>query len=465
MVGAIVGCNPPAPMQDSGADAAPDASGCPAPTGAGVEHSGTITGAETWRAADNPHRITQSGVIIQGSVTMEPCVIVEMAPRTRVTIQSPAASMEPARWIARGEPGRVVTIRRGGEMRWSQINVTDTGLMDFEHAVIEGGGGSGRDQAQGGMIYSLAGEQTAARAKPVLRLRSVRVADSAGYGISLGGTAGFSDDSQDLTITGAGASPMPQGTLDGRAPLYVQTPAVQTIPAGTYTGNARDEIDVVSAQNVVEAERFRARGVPYRLLSSIVVRPSEPSQRATLEIEPGVTIRVIKTRGAGMPGDLAIRLGDRGRTPDQPLLATLVANGTIDRPIVLESAEDTPQPGDWAGIQHGPSPTTGNVVRHVTLAHAGGESSTTGLGCGPADNDGAYLIYGWVPMEAFIQNSVIRDSRASGIVLGFSTDSSPPTMRDTNQFINIGNMCEVARWRNASTNSCPGSVNNSPVCL
>ncbi len=458
------GCNPSVTPVDGG-DAGPDASGCPAITGAGVEHTGNITGVQTWRAADNPHRVTQLGMTIQGTVTMEPCVVVEMAAGSRVTIQAAPGSMDRARWVARGEAGRVVTVRRAGPMRWSQVNVTDTGSMDFEHAVVEGGGGSGRDQARGGMIYSLAGAATAARPTPVLRLRSVRIADSAGYAISLEGTAGFTDDSQDLTITGAGAAPMPQGREDGRAPLYVQTPGVQTVPAGTYTGNARDEIDVFSAQNVVEAERFRARGVPYRLLSTISVRPAEPTQRATLEIEPGVTIRVINSRGAGMPGDLAIRLGDRGRTPEQPLLATLVANGTMDRPIRLESAEATPAPGDWAGIQHGPSPTMGNVVRYVTIAHAGGESSTTGLGCGPSDNDAAYMIYGWVPTEAFIQNSVIRDSRATGIVLGFTTDAAPPTMKASNQFINIGNMCEVARWRDARTNGCPGSTAGSPVCL
>ncbi len=458
---ALAACPPSLPGADAGADAA---SSCPVASGAGVDHRGSIAADETWRAAENPHRIDTTGLVIAGSVTMEPCVVVEMAAGARVTIAAPAGASR-ARWIARGESNRVVTIRRASSARWSQINVTDTGLLDFEHAVVEGGGGSGRDQAQGGAIYSLAGPEAAARSTPVLRLRSVRVADSAGYGISLGGTAGFTDDSQSLTITGAGAAPMAEGARDGRAPLWIRTPSVQTIPSGTYTGNARDEIDVESAQNVLESERFNDRGVAYRVLTTIVVRPAEPTQTAALTIEPGVTLRFINSRGAGRPGDLALRLGDRGRTPAEPLLTRLIADGTAERPIRLESAEAAPAPGDWAGVQHGPSPTSGNVVRFVTVAHAGGESSTTGFGCGPSDNDAAYMIYGWVPTEAFIANSTVRDSRASGIVLGFSTDSTPPSFKATNHFVNIGNGCDVARWRNASDNSCPGSVNGSPVCL
>ncbi len=431
--------------------------------GAGVTHSGSVDRDETWSASENPHRIPTAGLTIAATVTMGPCVVVELEPRARVVVQA-RASTPTARWIARGEPGRIVTVRRAASARWSQINVTEAGLLDFEHALVEGGGGSGRDQAQGGAIYSLAGAESAARSTPVLRLRSVQLRDSAGYGISLGGTAGFSDDSQDVSISRSGASPMVEGARDGRAPLWIRTPSVQTVPSGTYTGNARDEIDVESAQAVVEGERFQARGVPYRVMTTIIVRPAEPTQTATLTIDPGVTLRFINNRGAGNPGDLALHIGDRGRTPAEPLLARIIADGTAEQPIRLESAESPPVAGDWAGVQHGPS-TAGNIVRNVTIAHAGGESSTTGFGCGPSDNDGAYMIYGWVPTEAFITNSIIRDSRATGIVLGFSTDTTPPTMKDTNQFINIANGCEVSRWRNLQTNSCPGSTNGSPVCL
>lgn len=457
-LGALWACPPSAPQSDAGTDAP---SACPTPNGPGVDHAGTIAANETWAARDNPHRVPRE-LFIEGSVTMEPCVVVELAAGVRVKVEARAGS-ERAQWIARGEAARPVTVRRGSSARWSQINVTATGLLDFEHTIVEGGGGSGRDQAEGGMIYSLAGEQTAARSTPVLRLRSVRLRDSAGYGISLGGTAGFTDDSSDLNISGAGAAPMLSGRQDGRAPIYVQTPSVQTIPSGNYQGNARDEIDVESAQPVVEAEHFKNRGVPYRVLTNIVARPAEPAAMARITVDAGVTMRFRSTRNGARPGDLGLRVGAGGRTPAEPLRAILVANGTPEQPIRFESAEATPAPGDWAGIFHGPS-TTGNVVRYVTVAHAGGESSTVGLGCGPSDNDGAYMIFGWVPTEAFIQQSVIRDSASSGIVLGFSTDASPPTMRETNQFINIANRCEIARWRDQSTNGCP-TPTGTPSCI
>jgi hypothetical protein len=94
---------------------------------------------------------------------------------------------------------------------------------------------------------------------------------------------------------------------------------------------------------VLESERFNDRGVAYRVLTTIFVRPAEPTQTAALTIEPGVTLRFINSRGAGRPGDLALRLGDRGRTPAEPLLTRLIADGTAERPIRLESADAVPR--------------------------------------------------------------------------------------------------------------------------
>nr|BDT30959.1 hypothetical protein MFMH1_06280 [Myxococcus sp. MH1] len=76
----------------------------------------------------------------------------------------------------------------------------------------------------------------AARSPPLFVLH-VTIESSQGPGIVLNGTAGFAEGSSDLTIRGAGNEARPH-------PMMVNPNALETLPAGTYTGNVEDTVYV-----------------------------------------------------------------------------------------------------------------------------------------------------------------------------------------------------------------------------
>ena len=98
-------------------------------------------------------------------------------------------------------------------------------------------------------------------------------------------------------------------------------------------------------------------------------------------------------------------------------------------------------------------PPTGTVVRHTTIAHAGGETQTRGYGCGTPENVGGLVIVGWAPAEAFVTASAFRDTRGAGIVSGWRLEAGqvPVDLRADNVFEGIVDYgteghCDVAEW-------------------
>ncbi|HET6282573.1 MAG TPA: hypothetical protein VFH73_16535, partial [Polyangia bacterium] len=51
---------------------------CPALTGPGVKHAGTISANETWTAADSPHVVTSALDVVGATLTIEPCAVVRV---------------------------------------------------------------------------------------------------------------------------------------------------------------------------------------------------------------------------------------------------------------------------------------------------------------------------------------------------------------------------------------------------
>ena len=54
-----------------------------------MEHSGTISGTETWMASDNPHIIREGGLTINstGKVMLEPGVVIQIEGSASLTVQ------------------------------------------------------------------------------------------------------------------------------------------------------------------------------------------------------------------------------------------------------------------------------------------------------------------------------------------------------------------------------------------
>jgi hypothetical protein len=241
----------------------------------------------------------------------------------------------------------------------------------------------------------------------------------------------------------------------GGYPIYILPPSINTLPPGTYTGNATDEIlvDELSGAFAFD-ETFRNLGVPYRMRYGYSQRPTLSVAQGgliTLTIEAGVTMKLLKAAGNIPSFNLGSSSGD---LPSQINPVRLVANGTAALPIVFTSAAAVPAAGDWAGIEYHGGPATGNVVNFVRVEYAGGDSGTSGFGCGPTDNDAGLIIRNWIPGNDFVQNSTFSNSAGGGIVLGWTSDT-PRDFKTGNTFSAIGNSCAVARWRNFTLPGCP----------
>ena len=440
---------------------------CPAVTGAGTEHQGTISADETWTAAASPHIVTFNISVQNATLTLEPCAVVQI--RKGYTITVGATSGAQAALVAHGEsvpvPGgapviRGITVERAdAAMPWGSLRAFPTGRIDFEHVHLSGGADPDTAQNLGGTIIG-AGPGGNTGTTPNVRLVDVTIEDSAGFGVNLITRSVFSADSANLTITGAGM--MPGASTVARYPISVDGPAVSTIPTGTYTGNAIDAIRVANAASLLDANiLFPSRGVPLQIESSFSMSPQTSVAAgglSTLTIEAGVTIK-FQPAAAGNIWSLGLGASN-GALPANIFPVRLIAQGTAAQPIVFTSSAATPAAGDWTGIEWHGGPATGNVLSHVRIEYAGGDSGTVGFGCGAADNDAALIIRNWRPDDVFITDTTISDSAAGGIVSGWQADANGPSLVGTNTFTNVAG-CRVARWRDGN-GSCPSPP---PICL
>lgn len=447
-----------------GHDATSHAEGCAAPTGAGTLHQGAINADETWTASASPHIVEFDVRVRAGQLTIEPCAVVRLREGYTITI---SGDTETATLSAHGEAiangDGTTTVRPVTFMPdspgsfWGSLLVHPSGKLDLEHVELRGGGAHATAPNLGGTIVSQgAGEPELTRN---VRVVSVLIEDSEGFGVNLQGSAAFTADSTDLTIRGSGQSPS-WTNYDTRYPLFIVPPALQTIPDGTYTGNGIDAVFVSNAGGITADETLRNVGVPYRVGGTFAIGPTRTAADGglvTLTIEPGVTIQM-------EPG-MAVKLGgSSGSIPENIWPVQLVAAGTADLPIVFTSVSTRAVAGDWAGILWHGGAATGNIMSHVRIEYAGASSGDFGFGCGPTANNGGLIFTNWRPADDFIDNLTIADSAAGGIVCGWSSDQDGPNFKTGNTFTNIANGCDVSRWANVSSPACPGN-DNIPDCL
>ena len=408
---------------------APEPTTCPPPSGPGTEHRAMVAADETWTAAASPH-IVPTALDIRATLTLEPCAVVRIAEGSTLTVGD---SVTPGRIVALGGDGEILMESASETQPFGGITVLNGGL-DFDGVTVLRGG-------QNGAAIDVRGPDDGSVSSQ-LRLRRTRIVDAAGSGIRLQRGAGFASDSDDLTIIGAGTAMRP----DEGHPIDIDPPGIGTIPSGLYVGNRFDTIVVRSPwPRVIVDEAFHDRGVPYRIATRFLMYDPD-GEDLTLTIEPGVTMLFDRLDASGGAG---FRLGSSASGSS----VRVVAEGTADAPIVLRSGADAPQPGDWSGVVWESGPPTGNVVRHATFAHAGGETQTRGYGCGTPENVGGLVIIDWAPAEAFVTASAFRDTRGAGIVSGWRLENgqAPVDLRADNVFEGIVDYgteghCDVAEW-------------------
>lgn len=403
------------PAEGGGTDANVPST-CAAAAGAGTKHDTTPTADETWTAAASPHVIGSSLSIPAGlTIRVEPCAVVQMKGAVGMLVEG--------KLLALGAADKPIRFERGdAAVAWTSIEARKGSELRFAHVTVEGGGSSnGGVPTQFGAL-DLRGDQEAAT-QPTFFADHVTVKGSQSLGIWVREGGGFAPGSTDLSITGGATFPI---SIWGRA--------AGTLPSGTYTGNAVDEIILPAMggrDDIKEDTTFADRGVPYRVGGptggkTLVVAGS--GSVPLLTIEPGVTLRFDKDVRVNVDSASNVATG------------ALRAEGSAAKPIVLMSAAATPAAGDWVGIVLEGTPDPRTKIAFTKISHAGGASQISSFDCpGPLaagfSNEGAILIVGGQPASPFVTNTTIDTSAGDGIVRGWTGEAVE--LLATNTFTNV----------------------------
>jgi len=173
-----------------------------------------------------------------------------------------------------------------------------------------------------------------------------------------------------------------------------------TVVSGGGTGGTTE--NVILEGRIIENRTLKAQ-YTYKLRGLVYV-----TNGAVLTIEPGTKI----VGETGKNGGLIICRS-----------AKIVADGTVDKPIVFTSESATPSPGDWAGLVIlGNAPTNSTFNGQAGIGEIeGGINNSDGLGLyglgassNPADNSG---ILRYVRIE-YAGYAFLPDKEINGLTMG-----------------------------------------------
>jgi hypothetical protein len=373
-------------------------------TGTTVTHSANISADETW-AGDGVTHVVPNNITIGSNavVTVQACAIVALAQGATINVGNNA------HFVAAGASAtRFVLFKRNNAAQaWGTIRGTSpTSLIDLTWTTLQGGGNFG---SMSDPTIAAFGNGYSSLPVPVLRVNNVTIQGSQGVGVYLDANAGFTTDSQLLTITGAGGRPFNTTMM-----------SLGTVPVGSYTGNAADEVLILGPNaNVFASITIQDLGIPIRIAyTGMSVAPfGGATAPVTLTLKPGVILKFPRVGIPSAPG-ARVSFGTNGNSPNN-LVGVLNAVGTAAKPIVFTSGEITPAPGDWIGLWL--NTATGSRLDFVEINYAGAASGLQSTNCRLANTpDNAALVVGdfetqYVPPSNLITNSKITNSAGYGI--------------------------------------------------
>ncbi len=402
---------------------------CPDGVGPKVHDRETIEADTTWKAGCGPHVVNGFLHVTKGAtLTLEPGTQVRLGAEAAIEVGR-ESDTQTASLDARGTAEKPVSFMRDGAEPWAYLQVQYPARALFEHVVVDGGGG---DLVNAGNASVVVRGDGALPRKPMATLAHVTVRNSVGPGLWVRASAALNAASTNLTITGCGKE-----DADGmeQFPVVVQPTALDTLPTGTYTGNAVDEllIDTEDAtagiSDTVENVTIHDRGVPYRVGASagstFRFGTDEAHPKVTLTIEPGVTLRFPMGDETASGGGVQMTHWTSSASNEIPG-TTLHAVGTAEKPIVFTSASSAPKAGDWRGIWFGLGANADNRLEHIIVEYAGADLLAGGFAC-PADhsNNGAIAVMGGPAQTRFLSNSTVRSSAAAGVLKGWNLEQGP----------------------------------------
>jgi hypothetical protein len=411
---------------------------CPAQTGPGVRHAENIDVDTVWRAEDGPHHVDANIAIRSGAtLEIEPCAIVRLAADVELDVAFPGTPNS-GHLVAEGTVERPIRFEPAGPAPWGRIFIAAPGDARLAHVTLTGGGAT--DPA--GATIAAEGTGTLPLAQGLL-VDHVTIEDSAGAGVSLMRKTAFAPGSTALVVRDCGSDAHP-------FPLEIDEHALDSLPEGSYTGNAIDEIFVDPLDHLQVSGAIHDRGVPYRVGNAsndrlVVGGGDRIAPPVLLTIEPGVTLRFF-------PGtEFAVEFA----TGDFAATGALSAVGTAERPIVFTSAAEAPAPGDWVGLWFGGVVDPRTAIAHARIEYTGADCGCILLSCSDIDAYEGAVIMTQAPPDAFVTDTVIAHAAGHGFVLGY--EGAAVDFGVTNDFEDVAG-CAMTLPR---PGSCPDPL---PAC-
>lgn len=453
---ALVGCGGGPQPTDGGSPP----SDCPLTTSGPTDHSGTIVADETWTAAMGPHTVS-SDITIQGgaTVTIEPCVTVEVAADVRIRVGT--TSGEVGTLTAEATAEEPISFSAMDDTPWNNLYVQYPGTASFANVTFEGAGADTITYDGATLVAHADSERPV---KPILKVIDVQIKGSQGYGILMERMASFISGSTGLSISGSGA------TLPAHPqPVFMDAVALDTLPAGVYSGNAVDEILVNPFHDVEKDMTIADAGVPYRIdgtgsapTTLTVVRNFDNAAAPVpvLTVDAGVVLK-FGTNGALRIGGSSVNARRGG----------LIVRGTALNAVTFTSAADSPSAGDWRGLViYNPIGTTIPIAidyAKIEFAAQGSfcQAYTCAADSSPGDLAGEAAALsvcgGQLDPAGIMRNSTISDSAGWGVLRGWEGLSAGPDFTATaaaNIYTNIAYCNQSMRDPAPGTSeSCPTS--------
>jgi hypothetical protein len=252
-----------------------------------VLHGHDVVADETWGGDGTVHVIPSDIAVRPGAtLTLEPCAIVQVGPRSTLAVFGDTATNRPARLIARGTATQPVTISRADDREgWTALRTSDgASFLDLSYTTIEGGGTTSSPMVK--LIGNGDGQNL--ELNPTLRAISLTLRGATNCALSLQSGAAFTADSTSVAITGGG-SPSPSENQNGD--LQITPQALNTLPPMVAIhDNQQDRILVSAFGHILQIERdtrLRNHGVPYDFYFDSV-RVHSRTAIPKLTIEAGV---------------------------------------------------------------------------------------------------------------------------------------------------------------------------------
>jgi parallel beta-helix repeat protein len=331
-------------------------------------HSGTISSAETWKAADNPHMVT-SKVYVESTLTLEPGVVVKFNTGMGLVI----GYNNPGALAAAGTQALPITFTSAASTPspgdWDGISFegrTIDSTTKLDYCLIEYGGGNTY-----GNIYCT-------DASPTVTNCTIKYGSN--YGVYSYGAGGFNSFANNTV------------TQNTKFPLRVEAEYARTIGSGnTLTGNTTDGIEVSSGE-ITSSGTWLSQSVPYIIAGDLDL---SGTAGPVLTIAAGNTLKFRANAG------IDVGYNNPG---------ALVAVGTAGSLITFTSAVSPASPGDWDGITFWDGTIDGTTKLDYCVIEYGGGNGYGNIYCNDA--------------SPTITNCAINYSSTWGIWQG----TTPPTM-------------------------------------